>query len=246
MKEEIGKEFWELTKYQHLPESYQKRGFPKPGIELPAPENSEKIQLPDIRDFSPEKTDLVALMENRQTLRNYSEDQLTIDELAYLLWGTQGVKEVTDYPLTKRIVPSAGSRHPFETYLLINSVATLTPGLYRYLALDNTLIRLSAPENIREQLTTACMKQPHVRQSAVTFFWVADIMRTIWRYSQRGYRYILLDAGHVCQNLYLMAESINCGVCGIAAYDDDLVNLALGINGTDLFAAYIATLGRRL
>jgi SagB-type dehydrogenase family enzyme len=245
MKEEIGKEFWELTKYQHLPESLQKRGFPKPAVEQPAPENSEKIQLPDGKGFSLEKTDLVALIEKRQTFRKYTDDQLSLDELAFLLWGTQGVKAITENPLTKRTVPSAGSRHPFETYLLINKVESLSPGLYRYLAIDNMLTRISAPEDIRERLTIACMKQSHVHESAVTFFWVADIMRTIWRYSQRGYRFILLDAGHVCQNLYIMAESINCGVCGIAAYDDDLVNQALGVNGSDLFTAYIATLGRR-
>jgi len=245
MKEEIGKEFWELTKNQHLPESHQKRGFPKPAIEQPAPENSEKIQLPNGKDFSLDNTDLVELIGKRQTFRKYTDDLLSLDELAFLLWGTQGIKEITDYPLTKRTVPSAGSRHPFETYLLINKVKDLAPGLYRYMAVDNMLARVSAPDDIRERLTIACLKQPHVRDSAITFLWVADIMRTIWRYSQRGYRYILLDAGHVCQNLYLMAESIHCGVCGIAAYDDDLVNQELGVDGSDLFTAYIATLGKR-
>jgi SagB-type dehydrogenase family enzyme len=245
MKEEIGKKFWELTKYPNLPESHQKRGFPKPALEQPAPDGAVKIQLPGNKGFSPENVNLVELITERKTLRKYSDDSISLQELSYLLWGTQGVKEVTDYPLTKRTVPSAGSRHPFETFLLINRVEDLPPGLYRYMALDNSLSRLPAPEDICERLTIACMKQSHVRQSAITFFWVADIMRTTWRYSQRGYRYILLDAGHVCQNLYLMAESINCGVCAIAAYDDDLVNKALELDGEDLFTAYIATLGRQ-
>jgi SagB-type dehydrogenase family enzyme len=94
-------------------------------------------------------------------------------------------------------------------------------------------------------LTEACLKQQHVKTSAVTFIWVAVPHRTVWRYSQRGYRYIHLDAGHVCQNLYLLAEAIDCGVCAIAAFDDDLVNQAIGLDGEDLFVIYLASLGKR-
>jgi len=104
---------------------------------------------------------------------------------------------------------------------------------------------LDAPEEITEILTEACLKQPHVKNSAVTFFWVAVPLRMVWRYCQRGYRYLYLDAGHVCQNLYLLAESIHCGVCAIAAYDDDLVNQALQLDGEEQFAIYIATLGKK-
>lgn len=245
MSEKIGKEFFEQTKYQNLPESYQKLGVPLPSYEIPAPDGAETIKLPDGRGISIDRIDLVELVEKRQTFRKYTDAKLSLVELAYLLWGTQGIKEITDYPLTKRTVPSAGSRHPFETYLLINKVVDVSPGLYRYMAVDHQLVKLDAPDNIRERLTQACLKQSHVQNSAVTFFWVADVIRTIWRYSQRGYRYILLDAGHVCQNLYLLAESIGCGVCGIAAYDDDLVNKELGLDGSELFTAYIATMGKR-
>jgi len=104
---------------------------------------------------------------------------------------------------------------------------------------------LDVSEKISDILTEACLNQPHVKNSAVTFFWAAVPLRMVWRYCQRGYRYMYLDAGHVCQNLYLLAESIHCGVCAIAAYDDDLVNQALGLDGEDQFAIYIATLGKR-
>jgi SagB-type dehydrogenase family enzyme len=66
-----------------------------------------------------------------------------------------------------------------------------------------------------------------------------------WRYPERGYRYLLLDAGHVCQNLYLAAEGLGCGVCAIAAYDDDAINAALELDGETLFVVYAASLGRR-
>ncbi len=67
-----------------------------------------------------------------------------------------------------------------------------------------------------------------------------------WRYSERSYRYLHLDAGHVCQNLYLAAEAAGCGVCAIAAFDDDLLNKALDVDGESQFAIYAASLGKRV
>jgi SagB-type dehydrogenase family enzyme len=82
-----------------------------------------------------------------------------------------------------------------------------------------------------------------VLHSAVTFLWVAVVERMTWRYAERGDRYLLLDAGHVCQNLYLAAEALGCGVCAIAAYDDALLNAELGLDGENLFVIYLASLG---
>jgi SagB-type dehydrogenase family enzyme len=84
-----------------------------------------------------------------------------------------------------------------------------------------------------------------VRRSAVTLIWVAVVERMAWRYGERGYRYMHLDAGHVCQNLYLAAENIDCGVCAIAAFDDDNLNSVLGLDGENLFAIYLGSVGKR-
>jgi len=245
MENRIGKDFIEMTKYAHLEPSPQSQGVPQPQLQVPAPAGAKLIPLPDGKDLQLDNVNLIKLVESRETRRNYSETPLSMQELSFLLWGTQGVKSVTEKPATRRTVPSAGSRHAFETYLLINRVAGLEPGLYRYMALEHQLAKLQAPPDINSILTIACKNQAHVRNSAVTFFWVAVPMRMVWRYCQRGYRYMFLDAGHVCQNLYLLAEAINCGVCAIAAYDDDLVNAALGVDGEEQFTIYIATLGKR-
>ena len=246
MENTIGRQFVEMTKYKNLEKSLQSQGEPWPDLRLPLPEGAEVIDLPGGKDLPLEKLDLIKLVDKRETFRSYTEESLTLQELAYLLWGTQGVKSIlAEKPVTKRTVPSAGSRHAFETYMLINRVEGLQPGLYRYLALDHKLARLTAPENINAVLTEACSKQPHVKNSAVTFFWTTVQLRMTWRYCQRGYRFMYLDAGHVCQNLYLLAEAIGCGVCAIAAYDDDLVNAALDLDGVEQFAIYIATLGKR-
>jgi SagB-type dehydrogenase family enzyme len=245
MEEKFVDQFLETTKSKHMPVSDQTKGLPQPPLELPIPDGLQPIDLPAPRQIKVPQMDLRFSIENRETLRAYSDENITLEELSYLLWTTQGVKKVTDRPVTIRTVPSAGARHPFETWLLVNRVDGLEPGLYRYFAIKHQLARVPAVEDIRQKLTDGCAHQKHVFESAVTFFWVAVTERTTWRYPVRGLRYLFLDAGHVCQNLYLAAEQLGCGVCAIAAYDDDLVNQALQIDGSNLFTIYIASLGRR-
>jgi SagB-type dehydrogenase family enzyme len=245
MDKKTGIEFIQSTKNANLGESPQKNGEPKPPVEISLESEAEVIDLPPGRGIGEINVDFPELVEKRESLRKYTGTPLTMQELSLLLWGTQGVKAQTARELTKRTVPSAGSRHPFETYLLVNNVEGLTPGLYRYLAVDHKLARLPGHENINHMLTEACLKQQHVKNSAVTFAWAAVPQRTVWRYAQRGYRYLYLDAGHACQNLYLLAETIDCGVCAIAAFDDDLVNQALDLDGENRFVIYLASLGKR-
>jgi len=246
MENSIGKKFMEMTKYKNMGPYPQKQGAPMPPMECPLNGDEEIIELPPGNALNLDAIDLCDLVEKRKSLRKYADESITLEELAFLLWGTQGVKTVTKRPVSFRTVPSAGSRHPFETYLLVNRVDGLAPGLYRYMPFKHQLARLTGFENIRKALTNACMKQQHVNNSAVTFTWVAIPERTTWRYGKRGYRYIHLDAGHVCQNLYLLAESIDCGVCAIAAFDDDLANQALHLDGDSQFVIYLASLGKRI
>jgi SagB-type dehydrogenase family enzyme len=128
---------------------------------------------------------------------------------------------------------------------LINRVAGLTPGLYRFLASEHALILANDADGIADVLVNACFRQKMVGTAAVSFFWAAVIDRMFWRYDERGYRYLHLDAGHVCQNLYLAGEAIGCGTCAIAAFDDDLLNDALALDGKEMFAVYAASLGKK-
>jgi SagB-type dehydrogenase family enzyme len=90
----------------------------------------------------------------------------------------------------------------------------------------------------------ACLGQAFVRASAVTFLWSTVIYRMAWRYSERAYRLVHLDAGHACQNLYLAASQVGCGTCAIAAFDDDLMADLLGVNIEEEFVLYCATVGK--
>jgi SagB-type dehydrogenase family enzyme len=238
----IGQEFIEKTKYKHLGASGQQRGIYPPSLEADFGKSGEKFDL-----SSPNRveSELKKYIDERTSVREYRKEPISKDELSYLLWCTQGVKEVVDGMHTLRTVPSAGARHALETLVLVNNVDGLATGIYRYLALEHKIQEFAMRETISEEIARACFGQDFVQKGAVTFIWVAVSDRMTWRYSERGYRYILLDAGHVCQNLYLAAESIGCGVCAVGAYDDDIINKLLGLDGRNKFVIYIAAAGKK-
>lgn len=243
---DAGREFMRKTRYENLEPSQQQAGvIPQPPLEVEAAPDAAAIALPDVGRLAFAPLDVRQAIEQRTTIRRYSDDPISLEELSYLLWLTQGVKAVTPRPVTLRTVPSAGARHAFETYLLVNRVAGLQPGVYRFLAIEHALLPVSLDVSMNAALTHACLDQGQVEHSAVTFFWVAALARMYWRYGERGYRYLHLDAGHVCQNLYLAAEQLGCGVCAIAAFDDVLTNTALGLDGEEQFTVYIASLGKK-
>ncbi|MAT45514.1 MAG: nitroreductase [Anaerolineaceae bacterium] len=241
----IGKEFMRKTKPQFLEESLQDQGQPQPPLEKNYDPAASLIPLPEVDNLPSYGLDLRQAIEQRKTLRKYQQQALTLDELTFLLWTTQGVKSVTKRPVTLRTVPSAGARHAFETYVLVNRVEGIQPGLYRYVALEHALLPVNLSEEINSQITRACYDQSQVFNSAVTFIWVTVLERMYWRYGERGYRYLHLDAGHVCQNLYLAAEAIQSGVCAIAAFNDDEINQVMGLDGENQFVIYLGSVGKR-
>jgi SagB-type dehydrogenase family enzyme len=246
MAKQIGSEFMKKTCPQHIDQSDQEKGLPQPPLELPFDAQAKLIDLPNPHEINIPAINLQDAIENRRSIRRYDQTQsISLDELSFLLWATQGIKEFTPRPVTLRTVPSAGARHAFETFLLINRVDTLQPGLYRYIASEHALILIDDREDVADRITEASFNQRMVFNSAVTFMWVAVTYRMAWRYGQRGYRYLHLDAGHVCQNLYLAAEPINCGMVAIAAFNDDQINHELSLNGDDQFVIYMASLGKK-
>ena len=241
----IGREFMEGTKYHNLGRSAHRLRMPPPAVEMAWDRAKTPIRLPAPKGISLGALSVREAIEQRRSVRDYSSASLGLDELSYLLWCTQGVQEVTGGSLTMRTVPSAGARHALETFLCVNNVTGLGPGLYRFLALDHALVEEDREPGFADKLVEACLGQEFVKSCAVTFVWVADVYRMTYRYGERGYRYLHLDAGHVCQNLYLAAEAIGCGVCAIAAFDDDDVNRTLGLDGETRFAIYLGTVGKK-
>ena len=246
MSNNTGKNFIEQTCYAALEESDQQKGLPQPPLQDEFDKSAEIIDLPNPESINLPPVDFKQLVYERSSLRKFKNTALTLEELSYLLWCSQGVKKIVPDKRTYRTVPSAGARHAFETYLLVNNVENLKSGLYKFLALEHKLILMPASGNIADKVTEGCLGQKFVKTCAVTFIWTADVYRMAWRYGQRGYRYLHLDAGHACQNLYLAAETINCGACGIAAFDDKDLNSILKLDGENKFVIYLGTVGKKL
>ena len=245
---DIGHRFLDETRYgADVPEalSDQQKGLPQPPLELPPTPGVPLIALPDPHDLSLPAIDLLTAINRRHSLRLYRDEPLSLDELSYLLWCTQGVKAITPRPCTLRTVPSGGARHAFETYLMVRAVTGLEPGIYRFLAIEHSLQLVKTGSQVVRDVTELCGDQKMVELSAVTFIWTAVPYRMIWRYNQRAYRGLFLDAGHVCQNLYLAAEAIDCGVCAINAFFDSEFNNYLGLDGEQQFVIYCASLGKK-
>jgi SagB-type dehydrogenase family enzyme len=228
--------------------SDQSRKVPTPPLQEPVNDNLARIQLPDRKSWEPSIPDinLVNAIGSRRSRRSFNtQDYLKIEELAFLLWATQGQRNPDGHTPHFRTVPSAGARHSFETYLFIHRVKSVPAGLYRFLPLSNELVMLYATdEHHQAQLSRAVLDQQFVARSAVTFVWTTVPNRMEWRYLEAAHRVILLDAGHVCQNLYIACEAIEAGTCAIAAYDQEAMDDLLLVDGDEQFTIYLAPVGR--
>jgi SagB-type dehydrogenase family enzyme len=226
-------------------ETDQSMGLPPPPIEKEYSPDAERIDLVPQAEFQAlPKADLLFAIANRRSRRQFRETSLSLTELSFLLWATQGVREQSGEGHVRRIVPSAGNRHALETYLCILSVEGLDRGLYRYLPLEHQLVVEYRDETAAEKIGPATFQQNWVSGAAVIFVWSAIPYRTEWRYSLASHKVILLDAGHVCQNLYLACEAIGAGTCAVAAYDQGLMDELLRIDGKDEFVTYLAPVGK--
>ena len=204
-------------------------------------ESVQRIQL-----SNPELVGGMALWEvlrRRRSRREFSESSLTMEILSQLLWATQGVTGVGGGILF-RTTPSAGGLFPIETYIVLNKVEGLDPGLYHLFLPEWELEFLSAGD-LGGVLARAALGQEMLARAAVDFVWTAVVPRSAWKYEQRAYRYIYLDAGHVCQNLYLACESLSLGCCAVGAFFDEEVNKILGVDGENETAVYLAAVGKQ-
>ena len=213
-----------------------------------APRSDSIIELPDIDSLRRGVGSSITLNEavySRKSRRKFSSEALGFDELAYLLWATQGVRKKTD-KLILRTVPSGGARHPFETYIFARRVEGLREGLYHYLPLDHQLELVCPAESFEgdmEKLLDEALLD-HNFGGAATFVWTAIPYRSERAYAFEAYRLILLDAGHLCQNLYLACEAVGAGTCAVGAYDQEKSDRLLGLDGQEEFVVYAAPVGK--
>ena len=231
--------------------SDQQAGKTMPALQNEAGESSTIINLVKPGEFNLKESNLLETIKQRRSRRKYTNTPFTLAELSYLLYTTQGVQRVVNNSgkpyVTMRTVPSAGARHPFETYLVVLNVEDLKPGIYRYLALDHKLIAENIAmelSKLKVKVTEMTLGQKFSSTCSALFIWSCVPYRAEWRYSIASHKAMLLDAGHICQNLYLACESIEAGTCAIAAYDQEKVDALLALDGDNEFSVYLAPAGK--
>ena len=224
----------------------QSRRIPPPPVEKPFDPGARRVDLPPRSAWqSVQAVDLQQAIRDRESVRRFADAPLKLDELSFLLWATQGVRERLESGGALRTVPSAGARHALETYVCALQVAGLDAGVYRYLPLEHQLLSLADGTDLRTRLRSATLGQAFAGQGAATFVWAAIPYRMEWRYGLAAHKVIALDAGHVCQNLYLACAAIGAGTCAVAAYDQQAMDRLIAVDGKDEFTVYLAPVGKR-
>jgi SagB-type dehydrogenase family enzyme len=224
-------------------ETDQKKRLPAPAVQKPYPADAQLISLIPPEELQVGQVSLIDVIRQRRSRRIYKEKALSLEELSFLLWATQGIRQLINEGVTTlRTVPSGGARHSFETYLAVLRVIELQPGLYRYLPLEHKLLFLRTVADLKEKLQHACSDFAH--KSAVVFAWTTIPYRTAWRYNLLAPKLIAQDSGHVCQNLYLACGAIGAGTCAVGAYNQHEMDALLGVDGIDEFTVYCAPVGR--
>jgi SagB-type dehydrogenase family enzyme len=237
----LGDQFQRETKYQ--------RGeLPRGGLDWAnkPPVYKRYPSAPRVRLSAPQHAGGAPIWEalqQRRSVRQYQDAPLTNAELSQLLWAAQGVTRF-NRDVGFRTAPSAGALYPVETYLALHAVEGIEPGLYHYAVEEHELEQLWAGD-LREAVAQAALDQPIASRAGVVFIWTAIFGRSQWKYKQRAYRYVYLDAGHIAQNVALGAVALGLGSCQIAAFYDEETNALLDVDGQGESAIYMTAVGKK-
>lgn len=240
MAEKIGERFQRETQYdrRRMPAGYLDLDK-KPEMYKEYPQ-AKKIEL-----IKPEKCGDMSLYEailRRKSLRRFLDVPVSLDAISCILWASGGIqRKETGFEF--RTAPSAGGLYPIETYLIVNAVENLSQGVYHYNVKHNHLEELKLGD-FREATAQAALGQVMCARAAAVVVWTAIFERSIWKYKQRAYRYIYLEAGHMAQNLALTATSLGLGCCQVAALFDNEVNEIIGLNSPDESVLYMSAIGQ--
>jgi SagB-type dehydrogenase family enzyme len=235
----LGRRYLAGTRYRREELGTGLRSYPRAPLYKEYPEAESRLQLK--LETTPESADLWQCLARRRSQRSYRDRPLTKDELAALLWATQGITYASrGYAL--RAAPSAGALYPVETYLAVHRVEGVEPGVWHFQVPDFTLELLQAGD-FRQALVGAGLGQGFLGTAGAVFLWTGVLNRARWKYRERAIRYLFLDAGHICQNLMLAATALNLGVCPVGAFFDEEVERLVQADGEEEVALYLAAVG---
>jgi SagB-type dehydrogenase family enzyme len=169
------------------------------------------------------------LLRERASCRRFAATPIGVAELGALLfaaYGTTGSVSLGPLEQVNRTVPSGGGLYPLELYVLILNATGVAPGIYHYQPLHHGLEPIRTGSLPRTYLAELFMGQPYVPEAACLLVTTAIVNRSMWKYEDRGYRYILFEAGHVAQNLGLTAAALGLAALHLGGFFDfDLAHL---------------------
>lgn len=222
------------------------KGSPPPAQKEP-PENAPRFPLPDPMELPFGRISLLDAIRYRRSRRKFASDPIPLEELAFILWITQGVRKFhPEDGSSLRNVPSGGSRHTLESYIAAINVIGLKPGIYRYLALSHELVLERHHSHLPTVLKKAAFNQEFVGSGAFCLIWTTLPARMEWAFNMLSAKIIAIDTGHVAQNLYLSCEAAQAATTVVASYDQQAVDELLQVDGENEFAILMAPVGRVL
>jgi len=222
----------------------ERKRIPKPPISIRV--NKDNIlKLPKPQNLI-QKTIWRTLLE-RRTVRDYALEPIDIETLSTLLFYSLGVSGETPaygevIPL--RMFPTAGALNSIETIVQVNNVAELEKGFYRYDYWSHALEILKQGDH-RDSIFKASLEQEHTRKSALNLILVGYFDRTYWKYGERAYKYVHLDAGHASQNILLVAQALGLGACVVGAFYDEELCKILDLDCIWRIPLLIITVGKK-
>jgi SagB-type dehydrogenase family enzyme len=240
MAKGVGDTFQQETKYERGRLGGDRMDWsrePTPFKEYP---NAPKVALdPPVFDKG---AVLWEAMRRRRSVRDFARQSLSRADVSQLLWAAQGVT-ATQHGYALRTAPSAGALYPIETYVIVHAVETIAPGIYHYDVRAHALEQIKTGD-FRLAVAQAALDQDMAYEAGLVFVWTALFQRSKWKYGQRAYRYVYLDAGHIAQNVALAAVALGLGSCQIGALYDDEVNALLGVDDKTESTIYMTVVGK--
>jgi SagB-type dehydrogenase family enzyme len=195
---------------------------------------AEKINLP--APSGAEMSVHKAIAE-RRSRRTFTAKEISQTQLSEILWAADGI---TDPNGRFRSAPSAGATYPIDTYVLVQRVTGIEPGVYKYIEKDNAL-ELLRKGDFAKQLTDAALGQTMINDASVTIGLFGVYERTTKKYGERGKQYVHFEIGHIGENVYLVAEALGLATCAIGAFYDDKVQDVFGIKSVPLYLLPVGT-----
>ena len=240
---DVGKEFFNGTKYPDYSTVDLVLRIPEPPHELPVKQGQTIIKLPSPKRFKVPDFPVRKAIESWEPVGFFERSRITMKELSYLLWCTQGFKKLVVDTIQIKNVPSSGSRYPLETYFVANDVEGLETGLYRYLPRSHSIVAERIDSGLILEMSTASMNFKIMTRASVTFLWVAVPYRSIWALGNRGYRSIFIEAGHSCQNLIMAAANLGYQVFPTDMFQDEQITRLANLNPETQWPVYLAAVG---